>query len=372
MFDISQSEEDFAVAEMCRSIATDVISPAARQAEAVGAVPSAVWQALLETGLTQPVPEALGGSGVPDAVTHMVAVENLAYGDAGIALASLWNGAVAHVLAQHGGNTHRQQLDDLMSRPELRAGLALYEGYGLDTSALGTSVEVSGDQVRVRGRKVGVPFASSADFFLVVGTDTGHGGLRLVTVPASTSGVRAEAGSGGLALDACDLGTVEFDVLVSAPAVVGGPEADSLSIGATLQRLRLMVAAAQLGTAQRAVEYASKYATERVAFGRPIAAFQGVSFPLAEAQMQLAQLRLEIADVASRLDVDVFADLSKAVTAAVGYAADVAPEASRTAVQTLGGHGFIKDHPVEIWYRACAALSALDFDPLASSFVAAL
>ena len=53
-------------------------------------------------------------------------------------------------------------------------------------------------------------------------------------------------------------------------------------------------------------------------------------------------------------------------------AADVAPEASRTALQTLGGHGFIKDHPVEIWYRSCAALSALDFDPTTTAFSAAL
>ena len=120
------------------------------------------------------------------------------------------------------------------------------------------------------------------------------------------------------------------------------------------------------------MDYASKYATERIAFGKPIAACQGVSFPLAEAPMRLAALRVEIGVVASRLDADDFQDHSDAVTAAVAYAADVAPEAARTGVQTLGGHGFIKDHPVEIWYRSCAALSALDFDPLATVFTAAL
>ena len=60
------------------------------------------------------------------------------------------------------------------------------------------------------------------------------------------------------------------------------------------------------------------------------------------------------------------------MAAVVSYAADVAPEATRTAVQTLGGHGFIKDHPVEIWYRSCAALSTLDFDPTTTAFSAVL
>ena len=302
MFDPSLSEEQLSVADMCRSIAMDILSPAARQAEADGAVPSSVWKALLETGLTQPVPEELGGSGVPDTVTQMIAAENLAYGDAGIALAALWNGAVAYVLGQHGEATHRQQVSDLLSNADLRSGLALYEGFGRELAELATSVRLSGSEVRIQGRKVGVPFAGTAEFFLVAGIDPDTGGIRLATVPANAPGVVVARGSGGLALDAAGLGAVEFDVTVPAANLVGGPETDSAAVAATLQRLRLLTAAVQLGTAQRAVDYASKYATERIAFGQPIAAFQGVSFPLAEAQMRLEQLRLEIAEAGSRLD----------------------------------------------------------------------
>jgi alkylation response protein AidB-like acyl-CoA dehydrogenase len=372
MFDISLSDEHLSVAEMCRSIATDVLYPAARQAEADGAVPPSVWKVLLETGLTQPVAEELGGTGIPDTVTQMIAAENLAYGDAGITLAALWNGAVAYVLGQHGGITHRQQISDLLSRADLRSGLAFYEGFGRELAELTTSVRLSGDEVHVHGRKVGVPFAGTAEFFLVVGADPETGDVRLVTVPAAAAGVVAARGPGGLALDAAGLGAVEFDVTVPAANLVGGREAGTAAVAATLQRLRLLTAAVQLGAAQRAVDYASKYATERIAFGQPIAAFQGISFPLAEAQMRLEQLRLEITEAASRLDAEAFEDHSQAVAAVVSYAADVAPEATRTAVQTLGGHGFIKDHPVEIWYRSCAALSTLDFDPTTTAFSAAL
>ena len=372
MLNVQLTDDHLAVQQMCRGIAMDLIAPNARNAEAGGAVPASAWRALIETGLTQAVAEDLGGTGVPDTLTHMIAAENLAYGDPAIALAALWNGAVAFLLGQHGAQTHRSQIAHLLSGYDARAGLAVYEGFGRGLDEFATTIEVVGGDVHVRGRKVAVPFAGAAEFYLVAGADPGTRALRLVTVPATAPGVTVAALDGTLALAAAQLATVEFDVALPESEIVGGSDADGASLTASLQRIRLLIAAVQLGAAQRAVDYASKYATERIAFGKPIAAFQGVSFPLAEAHMRLAELRVEIADVASRLDADDFQDHSDAVTAAVAYAADVAPEAARTGVQTLGGHGFIKDHPAEIWYRSCAALSALDFDPLATVFTAAL
>jgi len=372
MLDILLTSDHLAVKELCRDLANEVIAPSAREAEANGAVPPAVWKAVAETGLTDAVDESLGGSGVPDTVTHMIAAENLAYGDPAIALALLWNGAVAFLLGRHGATTHRDELNRLLSDLDARAGLAIGEGYGRGPDELATTIEVSGDEVRVSGRKVAVPLAATASFFLVAGVDPATRGLRLATVPADAAGVTVSAFDGALALDAAGLATVGFDVTVPASSLVGGAESDSASILASIQRVRLLLAAVQLGAAQRTIDYASKYATERVAFGRPIAGFQGVSFPLAESQMRLAQLRVEIEEAASRLDQDDFEDHSDRVSAALAYAAEVAPEAGRTGVQTLGGHGFIKDHPVEIWYRSTAALSTVDFDPLATVFTAAL
>lgn len=372
MLDLEPTDEERAVTELCRDLALEVIFPVARQAEAEQSVPADVWKALLETGLLVPVPEELGGDGVVDTQTQMVALEGLAYGDAGIALAAAWHGAVCLALGQHGAATHAELLASLLGNPDLRAGLALYEGHGRSTAELETTVQISGDTVTVRGRKVGVSFAKNADFYLVVGRDATSGALRLVTVPAETAGITVTAAPGGLALNATGLGSVEFDVTVPAGNLVGGTEAGPSGISRTLQRIRLIVAAVALGTAQRAVDYASKYAIERIAFNQPIAGFQGVSFPLAESQMQLSAVRLEIADLADRIDATDGADLTDAVTAALAYAGEAASQAGRQALQTLGGHGFITDHPVEIWYRSTAALSTLDFDPTASAFVAAL
>jgi alkylation response protein AidB-like acyl-CoA dehydrogenase len=371
--DLEAAEEHVAVANVAKSIGLELLYSAARDAEAARSVPKDVWQALLDTGLTMPVPEELGGGGIPDAITQMIATENLAYGDPGITLAAVWSGAGAFLLARHASPEQAQLLTDLVGNPDARGALALYEGFGRAPKEYGTMIAVLDDGiVKVTGAKVSVPFAADVDSVIVVGRDATSGALRAVLVPTSADGVTVEANPSHLALDATSAVSVSFDVTVPSANLIGGPDADALALGSTIERIRLLVAAVQVGTAQRAIEYAAHYATERIAFGEPIAAFQGISFPLAESQMQLAELRLEINEVASGLESDPTQDFSDAVSAVVNYAGEVASEATRTAVQTLGGHGFIKDHPVELWYRSAAALSALDFDPSLSAFSPAL
>lgn len=330
---------------------------------------------MLGTGLTVPVPEELGGSGVGDAATLMVVLEHLAAGDAGITFAAFCSGAAAMLIARHGEGKHADTVARLTTDPNARATAALYEPHGRGAAEFTTTIAVTEDgQVRVKGRKVGVAFAAEADPFVVVGTDVTTGGPRAVVVPRDTAGISVQPYPGMLGLAATAAGAVDFDATVPAKNVLGSVE-DSEALCATIATLRLSVAAIAIGTAQRAVEYAAEYAAERIAFGKPIAAFQGVSFPLAEAQMRVDAARLEIAEVAAALDgaessaaVDVVGGIGRTLS----YATEVAVDATRTAVQTLGGHGYIAEHPVELWYRSTTALSILDTDPLLSSFRAAL
>jgi alkylation response protein AidB-like acyl-CoA dehydrogenase len=372
MLELEPAEDLAAVAEVARSIGLDVLSPAARQAETARAVPAAVWKALLDSGLTVPVAEDRGGGGVLDTMTHMLAVENLAYGDPGIAVAAAWSGAAAFLLGQHGTGDHDALLARLLTDPDARGSVALYEGFGRAPAEYATTVTVDADGTRVRGRKVSVPFAALAGNVIVVGNDATSGKLRAVVVPTGAPGVLVEPNPGGLALDAAGIGSVSYDVSVPSTNLVGGADADSRALAQSVERIRLIIAAVQIGTAQRAIDYASRYAVDRIAFGRPIASFQGISFLLAEAQMRVAELRLEISDIAARLDTEPFEDLSDAVSRLLSYAGEVGAETTRNAVQTLGGHGFIIDHPVELWYRSAAALAALDFDLNHSSFQPAL
>jgi len=373
MMDLEPAEEHLAVAELARGIGLEVLSSAASAAEAQRRVPENVWKTVFETGLTVPVPEEFGGGGVMDTVTQMIAVENLAYGDPAITLAAVWSGAAALLIARCGTEDHTGLLPRLAADPTSRSAVALYEGHGRAPAEFASTVTLTEHgQWRIKGRKLAVAFAAEADPLIVVGMDPTTRALRAAIVPTSDPGVTIEPDDRGLALDACATSTVSFDVTIAAGNLIGGPEADPATLANTVSRIRLAVAAAQVGTAQRAVEYAAKYATERVAFGRPIAGFQGVSFPLAEAQIRIQAVRLEIADVATQLDDAALRDCEDQVTRVVNYAGEVGAESTRQAVQTLGGHGFITEHPVELWYRGAAALSTLDFDPLCSCFEPAL
>lgn len=369
-----ENVESLAIAELARDVGLRVLSPAARQAEADRAVPDTAWKALLETGLVAPVSEERGGGGIPDVGAQMIAVENLAYGDPGITMAGVWSGAAALLLSRHGREDQIDLASALMANLAARGSVALYEGYGRAPSEFTTTVSPAADgNVRVVGRKVGVAFGGIGDPLIVVGVDDGTAVLRAVLIPTNHTGVTFEGADGGLALGAAKTVTMTFDAMVPADNLIGhNGDSEASALAATIGRIRLALAAAQIGTAQRAIDYAAQYATERVAFGRAIAGFQGVSFPLAEAQIRVDQARLEVAEVAALLDADEATDHEDAVTEVVNHACEVGAEATRTGLQTLGGHGFITDHPSELWYRSAAALSTIDFDPMRTAFQPAI
>ncbi|MBS42471.1 MAG: hypothetical protein CMH83_04745 [Nocardioides sp.] len=371
MMNLVPDEELTEVGDLARSIGAELLAPAARDAERAGAVPDDVWRKLFETGLAVPVPEEHGGGGVPDPMTMLTVVENLAHGDPAIALAAYWNGAGALLLAEHGSTEQHQHLAALATQPERRTAVALHEGFGRGAAELATTVQVDGDHLRLVGTKRAVPFASDAELVLVVATDPDAGALRVVVVPAGAAGVTVVPDSGRLALDAVRAADVDFDVELPASALLGGAEAPA-DVEVLVQRLRLWAAAAALGTAQRAIEYAAEYATGRIAFGQPIGAFQGVSFPLAEASMRIEAARLELVGAVLALDERPATEHDDLVSLAASYAYGVGTQSTRDAVQTLGGHGFIKDHPVELWYRSAAAMAALDTDPARAPFSARL
>ena len=367
MFDLDLSDDRLAVADLARSLGLDLLSPAAKDAERQRAMPRTIARTLLETGLTTLVDEAHGGGGLPDICTHMIAVEALAYGDPALTMAAMWSGSAAILISRCGTAAQAAEwLPPLASDPDRHSAVALYEGFGRAPSESATTIGQNADGTwRVVGRKLAVAFADVAQPLVVVGVDPANGRLRAAMV--SGSEVTVTPDDDGLALAVVPTFTVTVDANVGTNQLVGGPDAEPAALEVAVGWVRLMVAAAQCGTAQRATDYAAKYATERIAFGKPIATFQGVSFLLADSALRIGAARLEMLDAAAHLDAG-FAGSEAVVTQAVNYAGTVATNATRDALQVLGGHGFITDHPVEIWYRSAAALSVLDCDPLLSNF----
>jgi alkylation response protein AidB-like acyl-CoA dehydrogenase len=376
--DLAYADETNEVAGLARRIGLDKVYPAARPAEQAGRVDDDTWRVLLDSGLTAVVAAEHGGDGFLDTVTHMIAAENFAYGDAGIALAALWSGAAAWLLSKYGSPAQKECARLLRTDVSTRGSIAIYEPFARGCGEWTTNIIIENGHVVVRGSKVAVPFATESDSIIVFGRELGTDTVHAVVVPADHPGLRFEPIYGAVALEAAPTCEVHIDATLPAEALLGaGTLLNSIDLALGVERIRLLGGAVAVGTAQRSIDYAAKYATERVAFGRPIAGFQGVSFMLAEKQMRVEAARLELAETAVDLDAGVadeslLVQLRTAVTATVNYATEVAAMTTRDAVQVLGGHGFMIDHPVEMWFRSAAALATLDFDPLYSTFAAAV
>jgi alkylation response protein AidB-like acyl-CoA dehydrogenase len=351
MFNIDRSEETQAVVELGRSLAIEVVDPVASSVDADGVVPAQVMRTLAGTGMLAPISESLGGDGLPSCAAHLQFAEALGHGDPGVAAAALFPGAAAVVLARV--PDAQDVLRSLLTTPG-ELGLALWEGFGRGPSESDLSVVNN----TVHAVKRGVCLAGDPSRFLIIGADTA------VIVDRSAC---SETVPRRLALDAARFATVRCDAV---------PIRSRFAVDSAMRfgiaHARMLGAAIALGGAQRATEYAAAYANERIAFGKPISTFQGVSFMLAEAALKIGAARLELIDMAWQVDAQDSTDLEARTTHAVNYAGQVAVASTRDAIQVLGGHGFITDHPVERWYRAAATLAALDHDPLLSSFEPAL
>jgi hypothetical protein len=130
--------------------------------------------------------------------------------------------------------------------------------------------------------------------------------------------------------------------------------------------MRLTVPAVAIGAAHAANAYAAQYAQERVAFGRPISSFQGVAFLVADGDTAIDAARLSLWSAVSSLDrIDDVRVLDDLVSSTVARICAAMERVTRDAVQVLGGSGFVKDHPVEYWWRCAMTLGAIDTDPLA-------
>ncbi|MGW1785653.1 acyl-CoA dehydrogenase family protein [Streptomyces sp. NPDC002143] len=375
-FDLGPSEEQDAVRELVRSLASDVVSPAAQAAEAAHGLSDTLWRTLLSTGLTAPVAPEHGGGGVPDETSQLLAVEGLGFADVAIAASVFGSGNAALLIGRCGTAAQRAaMLPAFVNNTKLRAAIAMYEGFGRAPSEYRTTIQADGHRWRVQGRKTAVPRTADGGPLIVVGTDPSAGGrLRAAVIPpdGGQGRIAITASSAHLGMEAAAMSVIDLDLAVGDRHLLGGPEADDALLAHAVSMARLTTAALAIGCAQRACEYASRYATERTAFERPISAFQGVAFLMADARMKIDAARLQMWEAAARLEDTDAADAERAVSHAVAYSTSIASDVTRDCVQVLGGHGFLADHPVERWYRATASLATLDFDPTCLAFAPAL
>ncbi|HLV34709.1 MAG TPA: acyl-CoA dehydrogenase, partial [Spirillospora sp.] len=200
----------------------------------------------------------------------------------------------------------------------------------------------------IKGIKSCVPLAEAAQQILVYARDAESGRVDAWLVDARTQGVHIESREKLMGLRALPLHRMLFDnVTVDLDARLGG--AAGIDFDAILSRQQVALAALAVGVARGAFEYARDYAKQRVQFGKPIAQNQAIAFMLAESAIEVDAARLMVWEAAWKLDRGE--DAARAAYLAKQYADKAVLQVTDSAVQTLGGYGFIREYPAERWLR---------------------
>jgi alkylation response protein AidB-like acyl-CoA dehydrogenase len=361
-FDLTPTEDEQLLVDVVTEFATEVVRPAAAEADEACAAPPELLAASLEIGLPiLGLPEQLGGvSEVRSAMAGTLVAEALAQGDMGLAVAALAPGSVATAIGLWGSDEQQQTyLPAFTGGPgdeqAPAAALALTEPRVLfDVLAPQTTAVRKGDGYVLNGAKSLVPRGADAELFVVGASLDGTPVLFLVE--SSTEGLSVE-GDRSMGVRAASLTKLTLhDVQVGSGAVLG--ETDGSTYADCVRLSRLAWCALAVGTGQAVLDYVTPYVKEREAFGEPVAHRQSVAFMVANIAIELQAMRLLTYKAAGRAAAGK--DFSKAVALAREACAHKGMQIGLDGVQLLGGHGFVKEHPVERWYRDLRAIGVME------------
>jgi alkylation response protein AidB-like acyl-CoA dehydrogenase len=342
------------------AFAIERLRPAAQDADARAAAPAALLDHAAELGLTMlGVPEDLGGAVAErSTVTAVLAAESLAHGDMGLAVAVLAPSGVASALTLWGdADQQATYLPELVGESAPAAALAVLEPHALfDPFALRTTARQAGGGYVLSGVKALVPRGADADVLLVAAELEGRGPALLLFAPAEVDGVQARPAP-AMGIRAAATAAVRFDdVVLPKTALVG--EADPAVYAEAIRRARLAWCALAVGTSRAVLDYVIPYVKERTAFGEPVANRQAVAFAISDIAIELEGMHLLTLRAAARADAGQ--DTARDVALARRQCGEMGARIGSEGVQLLGGHGFVKEHPVERWYRDLRAVGVME------------
>jgi acyl-CoA dehydrogenase len=358
MVNLKPTEEQELVQQTMASFAREVLRPAAREADEKNEVPEAVVQRGWELGLVQSsIPEALGGYGdARSAVTGALLLEERAYGDLSLALHLLAPRLVTLPLLVAGTEEQRKTWLPRFAGDQFVAGTAAFvePRWDFDPTAFATRAERRGGDWVIVGEKCLVPLAADAEAMLVYAS-TGDG-FGVFIVERGARGVTVGEREKNMGIKALATYPVRLeDVRVPAAARLGG---DGVSLQGLVDAGRVALGALAVGVARAAFDYARDYAKERRAFGVAIGQNQAIAFKLANMAIEIDSMRLLTWEAAWRIDSGRPATREAALLKQ--YVSQSALSVTDDAVQVLGGHGYIREHAVELWLRNARGFSTFD------------
>ncbi|HWM56083.1 MAG TPA: acyl-CoA dehydrogenase family protein [Solirubrobacterales bacterium] len=359
LFDVTPDDEQQMFQEAVREFAANEVRPAALAADADRETPSELLAQVNELGVNMlGVPEELGGVMQEQAaVTAALIDEALGHGDMGIAYAALAPGAVATAIG-HWGSAEQEAtyLPSFTGEDVPTAALAILEPRPLfDPLKLETRARRDGSDWVIDGVKSLVARARECELF-VVAAETEENGPALFVIESGASGLSVED-EPAMGLRAAATGRL---VLEGARVPEGALMAEGKreAYVECVERARIAWSALAVGASQAVLDYVIPYVNERTAFGEPISNRQAVAFAVSDIGIETDGMRLAVYRAASRADQgESFsreAALARRLCAAKGM------KIGSDGVQLLGGHGFVKEHPVERWYRDLRAAGVME------------
>ena len=351
MYSFEPNEEQQMLLEAVGRYAENDLRPAGHDADEEGTLPEKVISKGWELGVLQAsVPEAYGGFGERSAVTGVLAAEEMAFGDLAGTLTVMVPSLFVTPILLAGSEEQKQEYIPLVIEMDWQPYTAALIEYALDFDPLElkTTAKAEGDSYVLSGEKVFVPFAKDAEAMLVYASLDGV--TQGFIVPKLVAGLSVEDEAEKLmSLNALPTYRVKLEgVKVPKANRLGGEEGHDFQ--PVLASMRVALAAMAVGVSRAAFEYSRDYSKEREVFGVKVAQKQAIAFMLAEMATEIEASRMLTWEAAWKLDTGAEDAFKHAYLAYMG-AADMAMMVTDRAVQILGGYGYIREYPVEMWMR---------------------
>ncbi|ASS93735.1 acyl-CoA dehydrogenase family protein [Peribacillus simplex] len=352
--DFNLTDDQQAIVSMARDVVNAEIIPLAREFDEKEAFPVDIMNKLRECGLFNlSIPEEYGGPGI-DKLSHALIVEEIARGCAGIATSLEANSLSSYPILVGGDEALKQKYLKRLTQEGQYASFALTEpGAGSDVSGMSSTIVSKDGGYLLNGEKCFITNASFAHFYVVLAKQTlgnGETSFTALVVERDSEGITVGEKEKKMGLRASNTASVIFDdVFVPFENRIGEEGQGFKIFMKALSFARPMVGAQAVGIAQGAYESALNYAKERKQFKKPIANFQSIQFMLADMAMTIEASRLLVHKSVFLLESGV--PSAKHASFAKCFAADTAMRVAEDAVQIHGGYGFIREYPVEKYFR---------------------
>jgi alkylation response protein AidB-like acyl-CoA dehydrogenase len=360
-FDLTPEQEEFR--QSVRAFSEDVIRPRAEEMDRAEELPMDIVKQMAELGLFGlPFPEEYGGQGA-DFLTLCLAIEEIARVDSSIAITlEAAVGLGANPILHFGTEEQKQRWLVPMAQGEIFGAFGLTEpGGGTDAEATKTTATLEGGQWVINGSKAFITNSGTPITGLVTITATtgrrsdGSKEISGIIVPTDSQGFEVGPPYRKLGWRASDTHELAFnDVRVPEGNLLGKRGRGFAQFLQILDDGRIAIAALGVGLAQGCLEESVRYANEREAFGRPIGAFQGLQFKVADMQIRVETARLAVYKAAWLKEQG--RPYKAAASLAKVHATDIAVTCAREAVQIHGGYGYMEEFPVARYYRDAKVL----------------